>query len=247
MIANNRAKWEAEYPSDSPTITVLREAVIRAEALSLDSQSAFDGLHEILAETEIPPHEWPDKLYQCFQTLKRADAADARHLARALRALQTAFAAHQSAAKRPPQPQPDPPYIPPPPALDQAVLIKVENGQLRHKFTLDIAALGGLNYIARHGCVRRYFTFKDLVVPEPYAWILTHNGFTCTETCTDYAITYSTEEFAKIWLCEQASGSGLLLDGPRRDYRSAEFRTVEYAQAKRYAGFEAPWEGCWNW
>ena len=256
MIATNREKWEAEYPSDSPTITVLRAAVIRAEALALDSQFAFDGLHELLQETEIPPHAWPHPVYQCFQTLKRAAAADARHLARSLRTLQTAFAAHQSAIARlpPPQPEPEapkPPAAPHKPDMMQIVRIKVENGQLRHK--LEDFPWGKADRLADYRYVRRVFYFKDLQVPAAYDWVRTYNGFNCTDPCTSYTIFYTGEEFARITQREQDSGADLLLDGHRCGYKSDEFNPVFYAEVRSYdtwdscKPFVCAWEQGWDW
>lgn len=246
MIAANRAKWEAEYPSDSPTITVLREAVIRAEAQSLDSQFAFDGLDELLRETEIPTYEWPEKVYQCFQTLKRADAADARHLARALRTLQTAYAAHQSAVAKlpPPPPEPKPPAAPRKPDMQQVVRIKVENGQIRHQLTNY--PWGKADSLAGYRYVRRHFEFKDLQVPEAYAWVNTYNGFTGTAPCTSYTIYYTGEEFARIVQLEQDSGSDLLIEGNRCGYITEAFDPALDAMCK-LDDIIPPWEEGWDW
>ena len=220
MAENREQIWEAEYPGTSASLCPLREAVIRAEQTLIQSREAFDALNTLLIATEVPMYDWPKPVYNRFRALKRADATDSRHLTVAIRALQQACA---QAVKAKPKPESEaaaePPYIPAKPVGLQTIGIEVRDGQIISTVFPDAAFFLTHGVGGRNSRVIRQFEFKDAVIPEAYAWVLTHDGVT-HEPVDQISMTYSPEEFERLCRLEIDTRSEHVLDGGNRlNYR----------------------------
>jgi hypothetical protein len=211
MAENQPPTWESEYPGTTKSLVCLRAAVIHAEQIANQSREAFHHFNQRLAATLAPMHNWPARVLQRFFALKRAHALDNRHLTIAIRALHNAFT-QTAKAKPTSEAEAKPVYIPQKPRGLQTIGIKVEDGEIISNVSPDAATFLKHGIWERFSMVTRQFEFKDAIIPESYAWILTHDGVTSAPG--DFiSVTYSPDEFERLCRLEIHTQSEHLLDG----------------------------------
>jgi hypothetical protein len=219
--ADLRRKWETEFPGHTAAIAALREIVIDAEATARHTRAAFQHLQLLTENTGIDRYAWPPPLFKRFTELRRHQAEDNRHFTLALQALQNACASQKtSEAKTSAKTLEEPPPPPAEPSKvmhNQSVEVTVIDGQVVTTAEPGAAFWCRVNVWDDTASFCRHFHFPNAIIPETYAWVLTHQGVTHPPR-PRMSIYYSPEEFKRLCELELETASEHLLDGKRIYY-----------------------------
>ena len=219
-LQNLRTACQREFPGNSSTLEILREALVHAHSSANHSRACLHASRLAVESSGLPLHLWDLKSLQQFNLLKRQYALDSRHCTLALQSLMAACATLKAIEARTP-----PPVPPPPPKKEglvmreQIIEVTTTNGhsEIIIRPNADVwcneppDCFQGVSYFTRR------FLFYGEIVPDCLAWVLTHDGITY-EPVEEIAIDYLPEEFKRLCELQLASDSDQLIDGERYGY-----------------------------
>ena len=181
------------------------------------TQSNLDQFLQHLNASSLPMCYWPIAQLKRFSLLQKQNSTALRDFERA----------RQSTIPRPSESKSKAPEPPPPPKptsierIYQNIRVETVDGKPvstiapTAAFMLAKRIANDLVYIARQ------FQFVDGIVPEEYAYVLTHDGITYEPT-EYFKISYYSDEFERLCKLELETNSPHVLDGKRRLYKRIE-------------------------
>lgn len=206
--------WKIDFPGDTHLLSILRDNVAAAESLLKQARRAFIELHHEL-DTLAPMHIWEEELRLSYLFLRDHQSHFQCEFHRHLQALQTAYSAHLLNEKI--KSEIPPPLLVAPEApveLRQNLKVDTESGQVTTISDFPAEEVWkGQPWPDGYEFSRDFF-FPDAVIPEPYSWVLTHEGVTHQPT-RFISIVYSQQEFLRLCKLEIDTKSQFVLDGER--------------------------------
>jgi hypothetical protein len=214
-------KWKKDFPGKSNAILALRDDLVLAEFHRARIRLVFQQVQVALHLTYLPMHLWDSFTHRHYCFHERLQTRAQREFTYVLKLLQDFHNSQESRglAKARLEPPPLSPLI----GLrkiavyQQFATIKIVDGQIITKLDLDARHwLTAQTLDLAHSYCRHYY-FPDATIPEPYAYVLSHNDETFAPA-RSFHITYSPEEFMRLCQLEIDTNSPYLLDGTRLQY-----------------------------
>ncbi len=207
-------QWQSEFPQNTHLLSTLRYNLALAELSLQHAQLAFLQLRQQLDATG-PMYSWEPELLTTYLLLRHNQSFAQHEFRRALHTLQTAHSTHLLAEKLKSE-TPAPPLMPQfrPIPIRQNIKIEMENGELTTEIDLTAENVWNGQPWPENTPFWRDFYFPDALIPDAYAWVLTHEDVTHQPT-HHISILYSQQEFLRLCKLEIDTQSPFVLDGER--------------------------------
>jgi hypothetical protein len=211
---------EPESEPNSDILDTLTQNLTHATTILRLTQSNLNQFLQHLESSFLPMCYWPITQLKRFSLLQKQNSQALRDFNQAR---QSTITKPSESKSKPPEPPPPPPKPPIEKTLFQNIKVEVIDGKTVSTISPPAAFMVDKQISQHLDVVFRQFYFVNCIIPEEYAYILTHDGV-AQEPTEYFRLSYTANELERISKLELNTRSQHALDGPRNSYRRVELR-----------------------